>query len=370
MNLRNISSQFKAFGCAISVGAALTGCAGTADPSEQIAKDRLEQARTAYTQAKANPNVESYSLKTLLEAEQTLKEAEQVNIKAYSPNPMDASKGYDAYEKKIFISDISRLAYMAERKAKTSEALAEGVVARNEIIKLGKEKAEVQLLKSQMEKKLLQKDLDEKAAALERAKQQLASASSDADRARILSDIHAMEAALATAQAEARAKDAEKARAEAENQALEADMAKAELAQLLLEMSELQGQLTDRGIVLTIGDVLFATGKSDLNSSAQRSMDKIAEFLQKKHNRNLLVEGHTDSVGSDDYNQGLSEQRAASVKSALVKRGIASERIVTVGYGKKFPLASNADAAGKQQNRRVEAIILNEGVKPESQFRK
>ena len=221
-----------------------------------------------------------------------------------------------------------------------------------------------------MEQKLLQKDLDEKASALERAKQQLASASSEAERARILAEIHAMEAALATAQAEARAKEAEKARAAAENQALEAKMAKAELAQLMMEMSELQGQLTDRGIVLTIGDVLFATGKSDLNASAQRSMGKIAEFLQKNQNRNLLVEGHTDSVGSDEYNQGLSEQRAASVKSALVKRGIASDRIVTIGYGKKYPLASNADAAGKQQNRRVEAIILNEGVMPENQLRK
>jgi len=370
MNLRNISSQLKAFGCAISVGAALTGCAGINDPSEQLAKDRLEQARTAYTQAKANPNVESYSLKTLLEAEKSLKEAEQVNQKAYSPNPVDASRGYDAFEKKLFFNDISRLAYMAERKAKTSEALAEGVVARNELVKLGKEKAEVQLLKSQMEQKLLQQDLDEKAAALERAKQQLASASSEAERARILADIQAKEAALATARADAKAREAEKARNEAQAQAREAERANAELALLMKELSELQGQLTDRGIVLTIGDVLFATGKSDLNASAQRSMGKIAEFLQKNQNRNLLVEGHTDSVGSEEYNQALSEQRAASVKIALVKRSISSDRIVTVGYGKKYPLASNADVAGKQQNRRVEAIILNEGVMPENQLRK
>jgi OmpA-OmpF porin, OOP family len=350
MNSSYISSQLKAVGLAISVGAVLTGCGGVVDPGEQIAKDRLEQARAAYTQAKANPNVESYSMKTLLEAEKTLQEAEQVNKKAYSPNPMDTSKGYDASEKKLLFNDISRLAYMAERKSKTSEALAEGVVARDEIVKLGKEKAEVQLLKSQMEQKLLQQDLADKASALELAKQQLASASSEAERARILADIQAKEAALA------KAKEAEKA--------------KAELALLLKELSELQGQLTDRGIVLTIGDVQFATGKSDLNAGVQSSMDKLAEFLKKNQNRNLLVEGHTDSVGNDEYNQGLSEQRATSVKSALVKRGIASERIVTIGYGKKYPLASNADAAGKQQNRRVEAIILNEGVMPESQFRK
>ncbi len=369
MNPSCFSSQLKAAVLAITVGAFLSGC-GAVDPSEQIAKDRLEQARTAYAQAKANPIVESYSMKTLLGAEKTLQNAEQVRRKAYSPNPLDPSKGYDSREKKLFFDDISRLAYMAERKSQTSVALAEGVVASNEIVNLGKEKAEVLLLKSQMEQKLLQQDLDEKVSALERAKQQLSSASSEAERARILADIQAQEAALAKAQADAKAREAEKARAEAEAQAREAEKAKAELAHLMKELSELQGQLTERGIVLTIGDVLFATGKSDLNASAQLSIDKIAEFLQKKQNRNLLVEGHTDSVGSDEYNQGLSEQRAASVKSALVKRGIASERIVTVGYSKKYPLASNDTAAGKQQNRRVEVIILNEGVKPESQFRK
>ena len=198
--------------------------------------------------------------------------------------------------------------------------------------------------------------MDEKASALELAKQQLTTAGSEAERAKILADIQAKAAALAKAQADAKAKEAERE--------------KAELAQMIKEMSELQGQLTDRGIVLTIGDVLFATDKSELNVSAQSSMDKIAAFLQKKKNRNLLVEGHTDSIGNNEYNQGLSEKRAASVKSALVKRGVAGDRIVPIGYGEKYPLASNAAAAGKQQNRRVEAIILNEGVKPESQFRK
>jgi outer membrane protein OmpA-like peptidoglycan-associated protein len=350
MKFRLFSSHLKAAGLAILTGAVLTGCGAAVDPSEQIAKDRLEQARTTYAQAKANPMVESYSLKTLLEAEKTLQDAEQVSKKAYSSNPVDSSKGSEVTDKKLLFDDVSRLAYMSERKSQTSVALAEGVVVRNDIVKLGKEKAEVQLQKSQIEQKLLQQDLDEKVSALERAKQQLASATSETERVRILADIAAKEAALE------KARDAEKA--------------KAELAQMMKELSDLQGQITDRGIVLTIGDVLFATGKSDLNASSKLSMDKLAEFLQKKQNRNLLVEGHTDSVGNDEYNQGLSEQRAASVKSALVTRGIATGRIVTIGYSKKFPLASNATTAGKQQNRRVEAVILNEGVLPESQFRK
>ncbi|MFH1028496.1 MAG: OmpA family protein [Pseudomonadota bacterium] len=384
MNFSRISSQLKTVGLTISCGAVLAGCGAAVDPSEQIARDRLEQARSAYAQAKGNPIVESYSMKTLLGAEKALKDAEQVSKKAYSPNPLEPSRAYDSSEKKLFYNDISRLAYMSERKSQTSVALAEGVVTRNEIVRLGKEKAELQLLKSQMEKQLLQQDLDQKAAALENARQQLASATSEADRARILADIRSKEAALANAQAEARtreadwarlqaeslARDADSARLQAEAQARDAESAKAELVLLMVELSDLQGQLTDRGIVLTIGDVLFATGKSNLNVSAQRSMGKLAEFLQKKQNRNLLVEGHTDSVGGDDYNQGLSEQRAASVKNALEKLGVAGDRVVTIGYGKKYPLAGNDTADGKQQNRRVEAIILNEGVKPESQFRK
>ena len=219
MNFSRFSSQMKAAGLAVTVGAVLAGCAGAVDPSEQIARDRLEQARSAYAQAKANPIVEAYSMKTLLGAEKTLQDAEQVSKKAYSPNPFDPSRGYDSSEKKLLFDDISRLAYMAERKSQTSVALAEGVVARNEIVRLEKEKAEVQLLKSQLEQKLLQQDLDDKASALERAKQQLASASSEAERARILADIQAKEAALAKAQADAKAREADKARAEAENQA-------------------------------------------------------------------------------------------------------------------------------------------------------
>ena len=369
MNFRRYASQLKTAGLAIAVGALLAGCAGI-DLSEKTALDRMEQAHTAYAQAKANPMVEAYSLKSLLEAEKILQDAEKVKKEVYSPNPRDPSGRYDEIERKRFFNEISRLAYLAERKSQTAEALAQGIVTRNELVKLGKEKAEVMLLKSQLELKLLKQDAEEKATALERAKQQLALASSEAERAKILAEIQAKEALLAKALADAKAKEAEQARALAESQAREAEKAKEELARLMKELSELQGQLTDRGIVLTIGDVLFATAKSDLNVSAQRSMDKIAEFLQKNQNRKLLVEGHTDSVGSDEYNQGLSEQRAASVKSALVRRGIASERIVTIGYGKKYPLASNETETGRQQNRRVEAVILNEGVAPESQFRK
>ena len=116
--------------------------------------------------------------------------------------------------------------------------------------------------------------------------------------------------------------------------------------------------------------MLFATGKADLSANANKSVAKLAEFLKKNPNRDVLIEGHTDSVGKDDYNLVLSRKRADSVKYKLMADGIEAGRITTVGYGKKFPMASNDTKAGKAQNRRVEVIILNEGVKAESQMRK
>ncbi len=384
MLYRYFSNHLETTALAIAIGVALTGCIGAVDQSEQIANQRLDLARVAYAEAKGDPQVEAYSLRTLQGAEKSLQEAEQAREAVYAATPTNSYGGIDSSKKKVLFNDVSRLAYISERKSRTAVALAEGVVVRDEIVKLGRERAEVQLLKSQVEQQLLQQDLAAKAVALEFARQQLTTATNETERARIIADIQAQEAALAKAEAYAEARESERARAEAMEQARaaeqakteaqaqtrEAEKAKAELALLLTEMSELQGQLTDRGIVLTIGDVLFATGESDLNASAQRSMGKLADFLRKKQNRNLLVEGHTDNVGDDLYNQGLSEQRAAAVKFAMVNRGIAGNRIVTIGYGKNYPLANNNDAIGKQQNRRVEAIILNEGVLPESQFRK
>jgi len=93
------------------------------------------------------------------------------------------------------------------------------------------------------------------------------------------------------------------------------------------------------------------------------------ERLYMVTNRHVLIEGHTDSIGGDELNLALSQKRADAVKERLVAKGVAEERITTRGYGKKYPLASNETPAGRQQNRRVEVIILNEGVKPESQLR-
>jgi len=112
-----------------------------------------------------------------------------------------------------------------------------------------------------------------------------------------------------------------------------------------------------RGLVITLGDVLFAVGKSDLQPGATEQLDKLAAFMNRYVDRTLVIEGHTDSQGSDENNLLLSQRRAEAVKVYLIIQSVDSERITTIGRGKEAPIADNATAEGRQQNRRVEIVI-------------
>ena len=139
-------------------------------------------------------------------------------------------------------------------------------------------------------------------------------------------------------------------------------LAQTKTHELAAALAELQASKTDRGLVITLGDVLFATGSADLKSGSRQALDRLATFLQAYPKRSVQIEGFTDNVGGNDFNQGLSERRAESVRNALTGMGIAADRIVTKGRGNSSPVADNDTAAGRQQNRRVEVVILNEGV--------
>jgi outer membrane protein OmpA-like peptidoglycan-associated protein len=165
----------------------------------------------------------------------------------------------------------------------------------------------------------------------------------------------------------ARAREVDKARAAADQAASARDQAAAardqaaeKAARLQAEVDALKAKPTDRGLVLTLGDVLFDTGKADLNPGATRKLDQLAQFLADHPDRRLQIDGFTDSVGTDSYNLDLSQRRANAVKSALQVRGIDATRITTQGYGKEFAVASNADSGGRQLNRRVEVVIGGE----------
>lgn len=140
----------------------------------------------------------------------------------------------------------------------------------------------------------------------------------------------------------------------------EADAAKAQVAsdqQMIAELLALNAQKTDRGMVITLGDVLFNTGKAQLKPDGIRNVQKLGDFLTKYPQDKVSVEGHTDSVGSDNYNQDLSDRRAYSVRTALTDMGIGIDRVATHGYGEEFPVASNNNAESRQLNRRVEIIL-------------
>jgi outer membrane protein OmpA-like peptidoglycan-associated protein len=153
--------------------------------------------------------------------------------------------------------------------------------------------------------------------------------------------------------------DAQRASADAQRASADAQRASDELQR---QIDDLHAQATDRGLVLTLGDVLFASGTADLTSGGSSHLNKLAAFLNKYGDRTALIEGYTDSIGGDDYNLGLSQRRADSVKSYLVNQGVDSVRLTTSGKGKGSPVADNSSATGRQQNRRVEVIIENARV--------
>jgi len=135
------------------------------------------------------------------------------------------------------------------------------------------------------------------------------------------------------------------------------NQATAETARLQAEVDQLKATPTPRGLVLTLGDVLFDTGRAELNPGAGRKLDQLAQFLSEHKDRRVQIDGFTDSVGTDAYNEDLSQRRADAVKAALLSRGVDASRIGTEGYGKAYPVANNNDSGGRQLNRRVEVVI-------------
>ena len=133
--------------------------------------------------------------------------------------------------------------------------------------------------------------------------------------------------------------------------------AEARARQLEMQLNTLNAKKTERGMVVTIGDVQFDTNKSQLKPDGMRSVEKLVGFLKQYPQRKAMVEGFTDSTGSAGGNQTLSGQRADAVRSAIVHMGVGSERVATHGYGEAFPVAANDSVDGRQSNRRVEVIL-------------
>lgn len=355
MMIREIGKHWKTtvFVMVIAVLGLIVGCAAQKNQA-------LEKARAAYNEANANPDIAANASVPLYEASKVLADA-------------------DKAEKE---SEKDRLAAIAEKKVQMARVTAEQKIADKKMETLKKEKQEILLETRQREAERAKAEAEKAKSDAERAKLEterkageLAVKAKEAEMAQKAAEEAKTQSAEMRQQAEAKAKEAQqalllaqqsKAEAETAQKAAEearrqAEAAKAEAEQLRKELSDLKGKETDRGLVLTMGDVLFDTGKANLKANAMRNMDKLAEFLKKYPKRNIMVEGHTDSRGSESMNLTLSQNRADSVRSALVSRGVDGTRITAKGYGKSMPIADNSVESGRSQNRRVEIIVLKEG---------
>ncbi|MEO7386621.1 MAG: OmpA family protein [Gammaproteobacteria bacterium] len=185
-------------------------------------------------------------------------------------------------------------------------------------------------------------------------------AQGEANRNAVLLDARTQEADAARAAAAANANAAMANARQADAATDEADRLKAEAARLKAELEALNAVSTDRGMVLTLGDVLFDTNRAVVKSGAMDQLARVAAFMQANSGFRLMVEGNTDNTGTDAYNETLSARRAEAVRDVLARSGVDRARIEATGRGEGYPVASNDTAEGRQQNRRVELIFSDQ----------
>ncbi|MGP9799471.1 OmpA family protein [Rheinheimera sp. NSM] len=262
----------------------------------------------------------------------------------------------------LAIKDAEQAVRLAEQPEKNTALAAHRVVMAERKVNMAGTQAQTRQLELQRDA-LSQKRDDVRLNARTR---EAASARADASSARSDAEFARSQASSARADASS-ARLAESAAAGRENAALsaaasarqQAATSAATATDLRAQIAELNARPTDRGLVVTLGDVLFDTGKANLKNGSSNHLDKLAVFLNAYPERSAQIEGHTDDVGSDAANMLLSQRRADTVKAFLVAQGVAGSRLDASGKGETTPLASNTMPDGRQQNRRVEVIIAN-----------
>lgn len=288
-----------------------SGCAALSPTANQ----QLDEARVAYRSAAADPAVQANAQAELQSAAGALADAERM---AAEGEPSEL---------------VEHNAYLAEQRSRTAMRMAEMRHAEASIAAAAEERRHLQLEAREREA----------TAAREQARQ---------------AQMQAQQAEIARKEAESRAALMESEKIEKERHGTAQAELGAELKRLESEVADLRAKETNRGWILTLkNELLFDIGGSTLKPGAQRALGNLAQFLTKYPDREMAIEGFTDSTGSKDLNQQLSEKRAWTVKAALVARGIQSTRIDARGYGPSFPVASNGTPTGRQLNRRVEIVI-------------
>ncbi|MBA3731417.1 MAG: OmpA family protein [Gammaproteobacteria bacterium] len=304
MNIRPIGN----LGIVTLAGALAAGCVTT--PADNPA---VSQAQRAYNSAVNDAQIVEAAPFALREAEDALRTAERL-----------AAAGAEQ-------DDIDHHGYIAEQRVAIARELAELEASETEIMRAEGERQQI----------LLEARTQDMQRATELAEQQ-------------------------RERAEEQARAADMARLEAEQARDEARELARQAQALSQQVRELEARETERGLVLTLGDLLFDTGQATLSGGGAIAVDKLAKFLKTYPERNVLIEGFTDSTGDEAFNQDLSERRALAVQGTLLTDGIDADRMRITGYGEQFPIASNDSVSGRAQNRRVEVIISDpQGSIPE-----
>jgi outer membrane protein OmpA-like peptidoglycan-associated protein len=290
------------FALTLIAGAMLAGCS-----SLPASNPNLEQARSDYRVAQSNPQAVALAGGELKQASDAL------------------DKANDAWNKGDKQADVDHLAYIAKQRVAIAQETAKKKESENAV----------------------------STAEKTRDKVVIAARTNEADAAKLSAESAQRQAEAAQRQSVASQKNADASQQQAND-------AQARNLKLEAELKDLNATKTERGMVITIGDVLFDTNKAELKATGMRGVEKLADFLKLYPMRKALIEGFTDSVGSADSNQELSGRRADAVRVAMVGMGVGSERIATHGYGEAYPVAGNDNASGRQQNRRVEIILSDE----------
>jgi outer membrane protein OmpA-like peptidoglycan-associated protein len=299
----------------------------------------LEQVRAQLDELKANEELSGYAPLALGEAERALRQAE-------------TAKGNDTYR--------IHLIYMADRRIQIARAVAQREQLEEEMVRLREERNELLVRASHLE-------AEQARLEAEQARMMSKARAEDAQRAREEAEAAARREAQKTREAEQAIEEATQARALAASSATEAELARRE-AELAIEQADtlrrqlenLQLRQTESGVVVTLGDVLFETGQTELREEAMASLIEVVDLLQSEPEKNIRIEGHTDSTGDSETNLSISKQRANAVLEALVSLGVDRGRFSTAGMGEDFPIASNETEEGRARNRRVDVILLDD----------
>ncbi len=284
----------------------------------------LDQTRSDFMMAQNNPAVGTYAPLEMKQASEALAVANEAALNKDSEQRIDS------------------LAYLAKQKIATTQEVAKQKSAEAEVQNSNKQRDQLRLDQRTLE-------ANQSRAAAEQAKMAADQSKAAADQAK-----------LSAEQSKQATQVAQNETMEAQRLAQEAQL---KTAKLEAQLAELAAKKTERGMVITFGDVLFDTNQSRLSPDGMRIAQKLADVLQQNPQRMVLAEGFTDSVGSDAHNQALSQRRSDAVRNALQGMGVSRERINSRGYGEAFPVAGNQTADERRLNRRVEIILSDDSGK-------